>query len=134
MDAGWSGWTWFRRDTVADELSWVVWRRDGEATLALSGVLDYAMCPRLRQAVAPLLAGSARQVKIDVSRLRLVDACGVRELLHVQERACTAAVDLAVSNPAGLVLLVFDILGVTEDLTSGGGPGGGAGKPVTGDG
>lgn len=114
-------------------------RRCGsETVLALSGVLDFATCPRLRQAVTPLLsAGSARHVRIDVSRLRLIDASGVRELLHVREQACSAAVDLAVSNPAGLVLRVFDILGLTHDLTAGTGPhgdsGGDTGEPAAAD-
>ena len=90
--------------------------RDVETLVELTGVLDYASVPYLRQVVFELLDGGARDITVEMSRLRLLDAASIKVLLYLRAKAEHLAADLRVAGAAGRVLTALEISGVAKRL------------------
>jgi anti-sigma B factor antagonist len=86
------------------------------ATLTLRGELDIATVPRLEEAVAAVLAGSLRQLTIDLRPLTFLDSSGLRQLIVLSDRAATEGWRLALVRPGQPVLSIFQITRAEENL------------------
>lgn len=87
--------------------------------IAAAGEIDMATAPHLN---AVLLAAieqpiPPRDVRIDLAEVTFMDASGVGVLLSGREAARCRGVGFAVQNPHGVVLRVFEILGLTGTLS-----------------
>jgi RNA polymerase sigma-70 factor (sigma-B/F/G subfamily) len=90
--------------------------RHDETLVELTGVLDYASVPYLRQTVFGLFDDGDRAITVEVSGLRLLDAASIRVLLYLRNRAEHLGGDLRVAGAAGRVLTALEISGVAKRL------------------
>lgn len=90
-------------------------RPDG-ALLELDGVLDYACVPHLRHVVFELLDAGERDIVLDVSGLRLLDADAIKVLLYLRRRARQLGADLRLAEATGAVLTALEIVGAAKQL------------------
>jgi len=89
----------------------------GESTLVeLTGVLDHASVPYLRQVVFTQFDRGDRRVIIEVSGLRLLDAASIKVLLYLARRADQLDVTLQVAGAGGTVLQILEVSGVAKKL------------------
>jgi anti-sigma B factor antagonist len=74
---------------------------DGIAVLALSGELDLAAAPVLRERLADAQAAGARGVVLDMAEVTFLDSSALRELLSAEAalRAAGASLVLATVRP-----------------------------------
>ena len=90
---------------------------DGErARLTLTGELDIATVPRLEEAVEAVLAGSTRELVIDMRPLAFLDSSGLRQFIVLSDRAQAEGWRLALVRPSGAVLSIFQITRAEENL------------------
>jgi anti-sigma B factor antagonist len=87
--------------------------------IAAAGEIDIATAPKWK---AVLLAAieqpiPARDVRIDLAGVTFMDASGIGVLISGREAARCRGVGFTVQNPKGVVLRVFEIVGITEWLT-----------------
>lgn len=82
---------------------------EGAVRLVLDGELDIATAPLLAQAIGHEHA-RGRPTTVDLSRLRFMDSCGLRELL----RAAAEDPGFRIIGDAGQVRRVIDLCGVRE--------------------
>src|SRR5689334_8732994 len=61
--------------------------RDDSTLVELTGVLDHASAPYLRQVAFTLFDGGRRHIIFELSGLRLLDAASVKVLLYLAQRA-----------------------------------------------
>jgi anti-sigma B factor antagonist len=93
---------------------------DGDTVcIAAAGEIDMATAPKWR---AVLLAAieqpiPARDVRIDLAEVTFMDASGIGALISGREAARRRGLGFTVQNPQGVVLRVFEILGLTETLS-----------------
>jgi RNA polymerase sigma-70 factor (sigma-B/F/G subfamily) len=90
--------------------------RDDAALLELTGVLDFASVPYLRQVAFGLFDEGLHRISLDVSGLRLLDAASMRALLYLQRRAEEQGGDLHVAGATGSVLTALEVGGVAKQL------------------
>ena len=91
---------------------------DKAVRIAVAGEIDLATAPQLK---AVLLAAieqltPPRAVKVDLTEVTFMDARGISVLLAVREAARRRGVGFTVQNPQGIVLRIFEIVGLTETL------------------
>jgi len=89
----------------------------GESTLVeLTGTLDYASVPYVRQVAFTLFDEGRRHIIFDMSGLRLLDAASIKVLLYLAQRAEQLDVTIQVTGAAGTVLRVLEVAGVAKQL------------------
>lgn len=98
------------------DLTVAVSGRRGECLVELTGVLDYASVPYLRQVLFDLFDAGEHDITVDVSRLRLLDAASIKVLLYLQRRAEQLIGDLRLTDASGTVLTALEIAGVAKQL------------------
>jgi anti-anti-sigma factor len=90
---------------------------DGErGRLTLTGELDIATVPRLREVTEAIIAGGVRQLTIDLGPLEFLDSSGLREFIVLRDRADAEGWVLALLRPAQPALSVFRITRAEENL------------------
>ncbi len=90
---------------------------EGERVLlTLSGELDIATVPRLEQAVESALAGSPRELIVDLRPLGFVDSSGLRQFILLEDRAQREGWQLRLVRPGPPALAVFQITRAEENL------------------
>lgn len=90
-------------------------RRD-QRLLELAGALDYASVPYLRQVVFEQFDAGARQIIVEVSGLRLLDAAAIKVMLYLQRRAGQLDAEVRLAGTTGTVLTAVEIAGVAKQL------------------
>lgn len=82
------------------------------------GELDFAASPQLKDALLAAIerASPPREVRVDLSGVAFIDAGGVGVLVEAQELALRRGIAFAVQDARGVVLRVFEILGLAEML------------------
>jgi anti-sigma B factor antagonist len=87
---------------------------DGAATLAVSGEVDIATAPVLREA---LRAHAGRSpLLIDLSAVTFMDSSGLAVLLDLHQRAGERGERVAFIAPSQPVRLLFDVTGLGDEL------------------
>ncbi|MEV8514626.1 SigB/SigF/SigG family RNA polymerase sigma factor [Dactylosporangium sp. NPDC051484] len=90
--------------------------RRNESLLELTGVLDYASVPYLRQVVFERLDAGSRRIALEGSGLRLLDAAAIKVMTYLQRRAGQLDGDVRLTGTAGTVLSAVEIAGVAKQL------------------
>ena len=85
---------------------------DGATLLRLSGELDMATAPRLREALSSVLDARPSSIAVDVADLTFVDSTGVGVFLSASRRAATIECPFVVRFPRRAVLRVLRLTGV----------------------
>jgi anti-anti-sigma factor len=94
-------------------LRWSSAREEDKATVALSGEIDLTVSDALEDVLITSFQGASRAV-LDLSRLRFLDASGVRLLLRLNEQFGPR---LRLRDPSPIVMRVFDAAGVKNAFT-----------------
>jgi RNA polymerase sigma-B factor len=92
-------------------------RRAGPAhVLTVEGVLDFAASLRLRLALYEGVDAGCRDLVVDLTRVRLLDASAVGVLLRVAENVQERGGSLRAVGGTGLVLEVLEVTGAAKSL------------------
>jgi RNA polymerase sigma-B factor len=90
--------------------------RDRSTLVELTGVLDYASVPYLRQVVFTLFDQGRTRIVFELSGLRLLDAASLKVLLYLSRRAEQLDVTIQVTGASGTVLQSLEVAGVAKQL------------------
>ena len=90
---------------------------DGHAEVVLVGDLDMATSPLLRAELDRLIGAGQRQLRINASGLRFLDAAGVSGLVQAQQRVRERDGDLRLYAVRGLPVRTLTICGLLDTLT-----------------
>jgi RNA polymerase sigma-B factor len=101
-----------------DETRFAVWRVGSTHVVRIDGVLDLAASVRLRLALYDRLDAGARDVVVDLSGVRLLDASAVSVLLAVRDRLREHGGRLRAPGATALVLEVLEITGAAKALSA----------------
>jgi len=87
---------------------------DGAAMVCLTGELDIATAPRLREELIWLVNSGVRAVTVDLARLTFIDSTGLSVLVMAMKRFREEGGDLALRSPDPAALRVFEVTGLTK--------------------
>ncbi len=89
---------------------------DWWCVLTLTGELDLASGPLLREAVDDALRRGRRHVAIDASGVSFIDSSGLMALLKARRKATAAGGSLRLTASSVPVLRVLELTGLTDEL------------------
>ena len=89
-------------------------RVDDQYHLRLSGELDLATAPWLRDHLVEIAADGPGHVVVDLSRLAFIDSTGLSVLVGGWKRLRESGGDLVLRSPSPAVAKVLDIAGLHE--------------------
>jgi anti-sigma B factor antagonist len=92
----------------------IVTQSDSEVVVALSGELDLAGAPRLRECFAQLEHVGATQVVLDLTDLDFVDSTGLSVLVMEFHRTQAAGGSTVMRNPSPAVMRILEITGLAS--------------------
>ena len=84
--------------------------------LSLTGDLDTASAPKLRETLEELLGQGKARLVLDLFSVAYIDSAGLGELVRAMKRARESAGDLRVCALRGDVLKVFEMTRLTEGI------------------
>ncbi|HEU0087583.1 MAG TPA: STAS domain-containing protein [Pseudonocardiaceae bacterium] len=88
--------------------------------VVVTGDVDLATAPKLRQVILDLLAEEPPQrIRVDLTAVSLLDSTGIFVLVDCYKRARERGVSLTVEHPQQIVRRVLEICGLLEILTEG---------------
>ncbi|MGH9282370.1 MAG: STAS domain-containing protein, partial [Acidimicrobiales bacterium] len=88
--------------------------RDGCAILAVSGEVDLATAPRLREALASVVADGHLNVVVDLSEIEFLDSTGLGALVTGLKRVRARGGDMKVVCTSPRVCKVFEITSIDK--------------------
>jgi anti-sigma B factor antagonist len=91
-----------------------VLQTDGAAMVCLSGDLDIATAPRLRDELLWLVKSGVRAVTVDLARLTFIDWTGLSVLVMDMKRLRHNGGDLELRSPNAATQHTFDLTGLTK--------------------
>jgi anti-sigma B factor antagonist len=87
----------------------------GEAALVtVSGELDLATAPRLREELIAMVSRDIRTVTVDMSGLEFIDSTGLAVLISGLKRLRQCGGDLTLQSPSSKTMKVLEITGLTR--------------------
>jgi anti-sigma B factor antagonist len=84
--------------------------------LAVTGEIDLATAPRLREAVAAAFAAGACELCIDLAETTFMDSSGLHVLLDAAQQAEELDRELTIACPPGPVRRVIEIAGLGTEI------------------
>jgi anti-anti-sigma factor len=88
----------------------------GVTEVWLRGDIDLASRSGMVDEVSRFFDRDERVIRIDLSAVDFLDACGIGACLKLQRQARTCGCDLVFTNPHGIVARVIDLLGLESVL------------------
>jgi anti-sigma B factor antagonist len=86
------------------------------ARVALTGELDLATVPVLREAAAVLLSETAQEITIDLGGLQFIDAAGLGEIVWLRATLIAVGRQLTLRRPSSRIRRTFALGGLAELL------------------
>lgn len=86
-------------------------RRGGVAVMALSGELDMATAPILRENLARVEDSGAVSIMLDLSEVTFIDSSGLKEFLEARSRAQDNGHRLLMSGASPAAQRLFELTG-----------------------
>lgn len=80
------------------------------STVTVTGEIDFATSPQLRQALVDVLHTNGRDTVVDLSAVSFVDASGIGVLVGAANLANSGGGQLILRHPSSAVLLLLDHL------------------------
>lgn len=96
------------------ELGLEVSERDGWSVLSVSGEVDVATAPRLRERLVGLVGEGRTKIVVDLEQVDFIDSTGLGVLVGALKRVRTNDGDLALVCTGARILKVFEITGLTK--------------------
>lgn len=90
----------------------------GYTVVGLSGRLDLAEAPVLREVVAEVVAGGARRVVLDLGEIEFMDSSGLGALIGCLKIARQAGGDLRIARAGPRVQMVLELTSMYRVLPS----------------
>jgi anti-sigma B factor antagonist len=90
--------------------------RDGATVLAVTGEVDVATAPQLRQEAVRLAGSGGSRLVIDLSGVDFLDSTGLGVIVGVLKRVRTHGGELAIAGAENHVRKVFDITRISDVL------------------
>ncbi|MCL2068349.1 MAG: STAS domain-containing protein [Oscillospiraceae bacterium] len=88
--------------------------RDGDSvTIGISGKLDSLTSPKLTEALAAVLEGGAKSIRIDFGGVTFISSAGLRVLLQGERNAKKEGVRQVLVNVTEAIMDVFEMTGFT---------------------
>jgi RNA polymerase sigma-B factor len=103
---------------MTDTANLDVWRFDPTHLIKITGVLDFAASVRLRLVLFEQLDAGAREVVLDLTGVRLLDASAIGVMLKVRGQLIDRAGTLRVQGARGVVLEVLEVTGSAKTLAA----------------
>ncbi len=93
-------------------------RRDdrGWTVVAVTGVIDVATAPTLRQTLQEIQFGGSARVLVDLTGVEMIDSFGLGVLVGARKRARSHDGDLAVLVTSDRIRHVFELTGLDATL------------------
>ena len=91
-----------------------VTKQDGAAVLRVTGEIDVATAPRLREQVVALVAEGATRLVVDLEGVDFIDSTGLGALVGALKRVRTQGGELAIVCTKDRLLKVFEITGLVR--------------------
>ena len=91
-------------------------RTDGHTTLRVTGEIDLATAPDLRQRLEAVIDAGTGNLQIDLAEVTLLDSSGLAALLAARQRLHDTKRRLTVLNQSKAVHRVFELSGLIEVL------------------
>ena len=91
----------------------------GETRVFIEGVLDAVTVSEVRPSLEAVVAEQPRRVVVDLSRLRLIDSCGVGALVAIYKKARANDTSFAVSGATQQPLAILKLLNLDRVLSKG---------------
>jgi anti-sigma B factor antagonist len=91
-------------------------RTDGAQVLELSGELDAASAPALRERLAEVATRSGGPLVIDLTSLMFIDSTGLSVLLNARRRLTRRGRDFGVVCPTGHVRRILEVTKLLDTL------------------
>lgn len=88
--------------------------RDGWAVLAVTGEVDVATAPRLREQLIDLVNEGHHRIVVDLEKVEFLDSTGLGVLVGALKRVRTHDGELALVCTESRILKVFEITGLTK--------------------
>lgn len=88
--------------------------RNGFAVLAVSGEVDVATVPRLREQLHSLVAQGSNRIVVDLEGVEFLDSTGLGVLVGALKRVRAHDGELRVVCPQSRVRKVFEVTGLTK--------------------
>ncbi|WP_021593286.1 STAS domain-containing protein [Actinomadura welshii] len=101
---------------VPDEVRMPAHRRPGHTIVALTGTLDGAAAPALREHLIAVLRHSGRLLIFDLREVASADAAGLAVLIGIQWRAAGLGIILRVAAPCPQVAALLRVTGLDRAL------------------
>ncbi|MGH9116922.1 MAG: STAS domain-containing protein [Acidimicrobiales bacterium] len=89
-----------------------VMKQDGAAVLRVTGEIDVATAPRLREHVVTLVAEGETRLVVDLEGVDFIDSTGLGALVGALKRVRTHGGELAIVCTRSRLLKVFEITGL----------------------
>jgi anti-anti-sigma factor len=99
-----------------DEVKMPARRRPGHTIVALSGALDGAAAPALREHLIGVLRRSGRLLILDLREVASADAAGLAVLVGIQRRAAGLGITLRFAAPGPQVAARLRVTGLGRTL------------------
>ncbi|MFI0487699.1 STAS domain-containing protein [Actinomadura sp. 9N215] len=100
-----------------DEVRMPAHRRPGHTIVALSGVLDGAAAPALREHLIGALRHSGRLLILDLREVASADAAGLAVLVGIQRRAAGLGITVRLADPGPQVAAQLRLTALDRTLT-----------------
>jgi anti-sigma B factor antagonist len=91
----------------------------GETRVYIEGVLDAVTVTEVRPSLEAAVARQPRRVVVDLSRLRLIDSCGVGALVAIYKKARANDTSFAVAGANQQPLAILKLLNLDRVLAGG---------------
>jgi anti-sigma B factor antagonist len=92
-------------------------RVEGRTVVTLTGELDLATAPELRERLGLISEAGENEVTLDLTDLDFVDSTGLSVFVMVFNRAEAAGGSMLIRNPSLAVMRIFEITGLTSIFT-----------------
>jgi len=102
---------------VPATLELTVSEREGATVVSAVGELDVNTAPDLREHLARIVNGGARQITVDLAEVTFVDSTALSVLVSALKRLRHDDGDLTLASPNPSVRRVFEITGLTRLFT-----------------
>jgi anti-sigma B factor antagonist len=89
-------------------------KQDGSAVLTVTGEIDVATAPRLREHVVKLVGEGETRIVVDMEGVEFIDSTGLGALVGALKRIRTQGGELAIVCSRPRLLKVFEITGLVR--------------------
>ena len=101
-------------DADVDDFDISVIEADGCAVVSVTGELDLATAPRLRDELVGLAARGTSTVTVNMALLRFIDSTGLSVLISGLKRLRESGGDLTLQSPTPNAMHVLELTGLTK--------------------